>query len=286
MNMGQLNVLVCESLWGLMLRVLDEQGERKESNVYVLLDGGKYELNEHHEIGIPYLPPGSSRQTFKALVCEEIEADWVYTEKCDLSIPAESFALELKGDVDNEALVRGNENCQVLLRVSAMLNETPFPNSLLKDVSITLSTKDMDSNIGSEVSVKPVLKDDAEGLVVPLRISKPIQSVKASMTASIVTNNGVKKQLSASLNLYSTEYNPKHNLNIEEINKAFLLSVQKENLAGSGVLCVCVRSCRRTVSQSACECETEPPLQHIDLPILARNRREGRGFAGISPESM
>lgn len=75
--MGQLNVLVRESLWGLMLTVLDEQGERKESNVYVLLDGGKYELNEHHEIGILYLLPGSSRQTFKALVCEEIEADWV-----------------------------------------------------------------------------------------------------------------------------------------------------------------------------------------------------------------
>ena len=130
--------------------------------------------------------------------------------------------MELKGDVDNEALVRGNENCQVLLRVSAMLNETPFPNSLLQDVSITLSTKDMDDNIGSEVSVKPVLKDDAEGLVVPLRISKPIQSVKASMTASIVTNNGVKKQLSASLNLYSTEYNPKHNLNIEEIKQSLL----------------------------------------------------------------
>ena len=178
----------------------------------------------------------------------------MYTEKCDLSIPAESFVLELKGNVDNEALVRGNENCQVLLRVSAMLNETPnetpFPNSLLQDVSITLSTKDMDDNIELEVSVKPVLKDDAEGLVVPLRISKPIQSVKASMTASIVTNNGVKKQLSASLNLDSTEYNPKRNLNIEEISKAFLLSVQKENLAGSGVLCVCVRSCRRTVSQS------------------------------------
>ena len=144
----------------------------------------------------------------------------------------------------------------------------------------------MDSNIGSEVSVKPVLKVDAEGLVVPLRISKPIQSVKASMTACIVTNNGVKKQLSASLNLYSTDYNPKRNLNIEEINKAFLLSVQKENLAGSGVLCLCIRSCRRTVSQSAYEYETEPPLQHIDLPILARNRRKGRGFAGISPESM
>ena len=47
MNMGQLNVLVRESLSGLMLTVLDEQGERKESNVYVLLDGGKYELNEH-----------------------------------------------------------------------------------------------------------------------------------------------------------------------------------------------------------------------------------------------
>ena len=61
MNMGQLNVLVRESLSGLMLTVLDEQGERKESNVYVLLDGRKYELNEHHEIGIPYLPPGSSR---------------------------------------------------------------------------------------------------------------------------------------------------------------------------------------------------------------------------------
>ena len=130
--------------------------------------------------------------------------------------------MELQGDVDNEALVRGNETCQVLLRVSAMLNETPFPNSLLQDVSITLSTKDMDSNIGSEVSGKPVLKDDAEGLVVPLRISKPIQSVKASMTASIVTNNGVKKQLSASLNLYSTEYNPKRNLNIEEIKQSLL----------------------------------------------------------------
>ena len=220
-NMGQLNVLVRESLSGLMLTVLDEQGERKESNVYVLLDGRKYELNDHHEIAIPYLPPGSSRQTFKALVCEEIEADWVYTEKCDLSIPAESFALELKGDVDNEALVRGNENCQVLLRVSAMLNETPFPNSLLQDVSITLSTKDMD-DIASEVTVKPVLKDDAE-VVVPLRISKPIQSVKASITASVVTNNGVKKQLSASLDLYSTDYNPKRNLNIEEVKPSYSL---------------------------------------------------------------
>ena len=59
--MGQLNVLVRKSLSGLMLTVLDEQGERKESNVYVLLDDGKYELNEHHEIGIPYLPPGNSR---------------------------------------------------------------------------------------------------------------------------------------------------------------------------------------------------------------------------------
>ena len=112
-------------------------------------------------------------------------------------------------------------------------------------------------DIGSEVSVKPVLKDDAE-VGVPLRISKPIQSVKASITASIVTNNGVKKQLSASLNLYSTDYNPKRNLNIEEINKAFLLSVQTENLAGRGVLCVCVRSCRRAGSkyQSACASET------------------------------
>ena len=86
--MGQVNVWVRESLSGLMLRVLDEHGERKESNVYVLLDGGKYELNEHHGIGIPYLPPGSSRQTFKALVCEEIEADWVYTVMCYLSILA------------------------------------------------------------------------------------------------------------------------------------------------------------------------------------------------------
>lgn len=138
-NMGQLNVLVRESLSGLMLTVLDEQGDRKESNVYVLLDGRKYELNEYHEIAIPYLPPGKSQQTFKALVCEEVEADWVYTEKCDLTIPAESFSLELKGDVDNEALVHGNENCQILLRVSAMLNQIPFPNSLLQDVSITLS---------------------------------------------------------------------------------------------------------------------------------------------------
>ena len=55
-------------------------------------------------------------------------------------------------------------------------------------------------DIASEVTVKPVLKDDAE-VVIPLRISKPIQSGKASITASVVTNNGVKKQLSASLDL-------------------------------------------------------------------------------------
>ncbi|CBK22857.2 uncharacterized protein [Blastocystis hominis] len=102
-----------------------------------------------------------------------------------------------------------------------MLNETPFPNSLLQDVSITLSTKDMD-DIASEVTVKPVLKDDAE-VVIPLRISKPIQSGKASITASVVTNNGVKKQLSASLDLDSTDYNPKRNLNIEEIKPSYSL---------------------------------------------------------------
>ena len=179
------------------------------------------------------------------------------------------------------ARIRHVERCQVLLRVSAMLNETPFPNSLLQDVSITLSTKDTDSNIGStlstkdmdgniesEVSVKPVLKDDVEGLVVPLRISKPIQSVKASMTASIVTNNGVKKQLSASLNLYTTEYNPKRNLNIEEIEQSLLtLCSEREPRREWSSLCM------------------RPVLQANRIPV-ARNRREGRGFAGISPESM
>ena len=76
--------------------------------------------------------------------------------------------------------------------------------------------------IASEVIVKPVLKDGAE-VVFPLRISKPIQSVKASITASVVTNNGVKKQLSASLDLVSTKYNPKRNLNIEEIKPSYSL---------------------------------------------------------------
>ena len=56
------------------------------------------------------------------------------------------------GDVDNEGLVREKENCQVLLRVAVMLNATPFPNSLLQDVSITLFTKDVD-DIVSEVNV-------------------------------------------------------------------------------------------------------------------------------------
>ena len=39
----------------------------------------------------------------------------------------------------------------MLLRVAVMLNETPFPNSLLQDVSITLFTKDVD-DIVSEVN--------------------------------------------------------------------------------------------------------------------------------------
>ena len=40
----------------------------------------------------------------------------------------------------------------MLLRVAVMLNATPFPNSLLQDVSITLFTKDVD-DIVSEVNV-------------------------------------------------------------------------------------------------------------------------------------
>lgn len=224
-NMGQLTVLVRYSLAGLALTVLDEFGERKESNVYVLLNSRKYELNQHHEIVVPYLPPNSKKQSFKALLCEEIEENWVYAEMCDLSIPPEEFSLALKGDVDNEALVRGNENCQVLLRVAAMLNGIPFPNSLLQDVSITVSLKDMDDII-SEVSLKPELKDDKE-VVVPLRISKPIQSATASITASVVTNNKVKKQLSASLDFYSTGFNPKKNLDIEEIKPLFSLFRRK-----------------------------------------------------------
>ena len=46
----------------------------------------------------------------------------------------------------------------MLLRVAVMLNATPFPNSLLQDVSITLSTKDMD-DIASEVNVFIYFRD-------------------------------------------------------------------------------------------------------------------------------
>ena len=84
--------------------------------------------------------------------------------------------------------------------------------------------------------MKPALKDGAE-VVIPLHISKPIQSGKASITASVVTNNGVKKQLSASLDLVSTKYNPKRYLNIEEIKPSYSL-FRKRTLQGVEFLCM------------------------------------------------
>ena len=69
-HMGCLHVLRRECLSGYALTILDEHGRRLEENVKVLLDNREYELNDNHEIIVPYLPETDSARTSTLYICQ------------------------------------------------------------------------------------------------------------------------------------------------------------------------------------------------------------------------
>ena len=201
-NMGQLHILQREAITGHVLTILDEDGKRLESNVYAVVDNRKYELNKEHEIIIPYLPPSNSAQSSKILLYEEVQPGWMFVKCSTINLLPQQFSLKLLGDVDNEALVKGNESCNVILRVVAQLNDLPFPISFLKNVAITLSLKNVE-DVTSEIVIKPTLKDN-EDVVIPVRVMESMMEVSAKITAEVAMNDGSLKTLSSQTKLYSS----------------------------------------------------------------------------------
>ena len=188
LKMGCLNVLSRDSLAGYALTILDEKGKRLEKDVKVLLDNREYTLNENYEIVIPYLPPNNSSRTVNLLICQQLEENWSYVKMHSMYLQNETISLALAGTVDNEALVPGNEDCTMILRVTANINHCPLPLHLLKDLTVTLQFVDI-QGMKSEKILYPTL-DSNSCFTYSFRVKVGYASIVASASARVHYNNG------------------------------------------------------------------------------------------------
>ena len=200
-RMGSLFVLSRKCLSGYALTVVDEAGSRVEQGLRAVVDAREYTLSDDKEIIVPYLPPSESAKSAKVLICQQVEAHWEFVTKYSLFMEPEEFSLNVAGNVDNEAIVPGNEECPLLLRTSVTLNGIAFPVSLLRNVSITLSIVSM-QGVKSQTVVAPKTLDDAKDFVYTFRVAESTESVRADVSGDVALNNGTISSLSGSCTLF------------------------------------------------------------------------------------
>ena len=199
-NVGSLRALTRKSLLGYAVTVVDEKGECVKEKVKVLQGARTFLPNENNEIVIPFLPPSDDDHAMSLLVVEEVRPDWFFAARETLMVEKENYQLQVCGDVDNEAIVKGNERCEVVLRVSALLNGLAYPVSLLRNVSITLVCKAA-QDVCSETTLKPTLRDNKDFTYV-FRVPDKVISLKATVDADVSLVNNSLKHLSEECVLY------------------------------------------------------------------------------------
>ena len=214
-RMGSLHALVRPSIAGYGLTVLDESGNPVKEKVKVM-KGTRVFLPQHvksstqdditndddnstDEILIPFQYPGEGGNCSLLLV-QEVQPDWYFVVPQSLTIQAEEYSLHLAGNVDQESIVKGNEECQILLRPTVRLNGMEFPLSLLKDVTLTIVSVAA-QDVRTEKTFHPTLVDGKE-FTYKFRVLDTMVKLEATLTASAPLVNGALKRLSASLKLY------------------------------------------------------------------------------------
>ena len=199
-NVGSLRALTRKSLMGYAVTVVDEKGECVKEKVKVLQGARSFLPNDNGEIGIPFLPPSDDDHAMSLLLVEEVRPDWFFASRETLMVEKEKYQLQVCGDVDNEAIVKGNERCEVVLRVSAQLNGLAYPVSLLRNVSITLVCKAA-QDVCTETTLKPTLRDNKD-FTYTFRVPDKVVSLKATVNADVSLVNNSLKHLSEECVLY------------------------------------------------------------------------------------
>ena len=226
-KMGSLHALVRPSIAGYALTILDESGNQVVEKVKVMKGARVYlptshpatndqeEQEEKQEIVIPFQNPGEGGLA-SVLLVQEVQPNWYFAIPQVIEIMEEHYAIHLAGDVDNESIVKGNEECQVILRPIASLNDRVFPISLLKDVTITIAGT-ASQDVRTEKTLRPTLKDGKE-IVYSFRVMDQMVKLEATMTASVPLVNGKLKSLSTTLVLYDhSESTPRENVKSVDI---------------------------------------------------------------------
>ena len=199
-NVGSLRALTRKSLMGYAVTVVDEKGECVKEKVKILQGARTFLPNDHNEIVIPFLPPSDDDHVIPLLLVEEVRPDWFFAAREMLMVEKEKYQLQVCGDVDNEAIVKGNERCEVVLRVSALLNGLAYPVSLLRNVAITLVCKAA-QDVCTETTLKPTLRDNKDFTYV-FRVPDKVISLKATVNADVSLVNNSLKHLSEECVLY------------------------------------------------------------------------------------
>lgn len=140
-RLGKLQYIPTVTSAGQGLRVLNDANELvTDARVYI--GGHEFQADENGYINIPF----STNPGNEAIVL----ADGEFATIARLERQAESYSLQAGFYVDREALLSRNQ-AQVLIRPMLYCNGEPAPSELLEDVTLTISSVDLDGISSSHV---------------------------------------------------------------------------------------------------------------------------------------
>jgi hypothetical protein len=230
-RLGKLQYILDPNPAGQGLWVLNDANELiKDARVYI--GGHEFKADENGYINIPYSTnPG--RETI-------VLADGEFATIDRLERQAESYSLQAGFYVDREALLSRNQ-AQVLIRPMLYCNGEPAPSELLEDVTLTISSADLDGISSSHVVNDLEFKAGevkAVDFTVPSRLSQLAFSLTAKVE-SITAGKDVDVAASSQVGVNNIDRTPHteslHLLQIDGRWVLDLLGKSGEALAGRPV---------------------------------------------------
>lgn len=204
---GCLRGLLRTTAGGQALVVVDESGAPVDSDsVSLWLEGRLFTGKK--EIFIPFSTTGGGAKTgvltlggsaedaaeAKAAEGGRSSSNWPFSSLFKFQHSKEEYELSAAWFLDRECLTRGNREAKALLRTSLSIAGVPCPLSLLRDVSVRITTVDSDGTVGVQ-TVEEVKLEGGLDTVLPLSLPLTPRNVTLEFTAFITpTAAGAAKQ--------------------------------------------------------------------------------------------
>jgi transcription termination factor NusB len=177
---GQLSVISKTGLAGHEFTVVDEQGT-PVSGATLWIAGKTYEpaKNEDGSSAGKIIVPFSSRPGRQSVIIRK-------DDFCSLEFfnhQSENYSLNAGLFVDRESLLRARKS-QVVIRPQLTLSGNPIPAGLLEDVSLKITTTDLDGNSSTTTKQGLELSENGE-TIVSFQVPPRLQTIQLQLTGNI-----------------------------------------------------------------------------------------------------